>query len=226
MPRKIAAIFAHPDDEVLACGGTLAAHADAGDEVRIFIMATGATSREGDQSRYVAALRGQAERAAKVLGAKSVSFGDFPDNRMDSVALLDVVKAVEGFLATFPADVIYTHHAGDMNIDHQVIHRAVATACRPLPGLRPMEILTCEINSSTEWAVPPLPPFVPTDFVGIAASLDRKVAALKCYADEIRAWPHPRSAEGVRALARWRGSQCGMEAAEAFALMRRVRRQP
>jgi LmbE family N-acetylglucosaminyl deacetylase len=226
MARKIAAIFAHPDDEVLACGGALAAHADAGDEVRIFIMATGATSRDGDHAQYIKTLRSQAERAAKVLGTAGVSFGDFPDNRMDSVALLDVVKAVEAFFAKFPADVIYTHHAGDMNIDHGVINRAVATACRPIPGSRPLEILTCEINSSTEWAVPPLAPFVPTDFIGIAKSLDRKAAALECYADELRSWPHPRSAEGVRALARWRGSQCGMEAAEAFASMRRVRPTP
>lgn len=226
MARKIAAIFAHPDDEVLACGGALAAHADAGDEVRVFIMATGATSRGGEQGAYVSTLRKQAQAAAKVLGAVGVEFSDFPDNRMDSVALLEVVKAVEGFLTRFPADVIYTHHAGDMNIDHGVINRAVATPCRPLPGSRPFEVLTCEINSSTEWATAPLAPFVPTDFVGIAGSLDRKVAALKCYANEIRPWPHPRSAEGVRALARWRGSQCGMEAAEAFGLMRRVRLKP
>jgi N-acetylglucosamine malate deacetylase 1 len=226
MARKIAAIFAHPDDEVLACGGALAAHADAGDEVRIFIMATGATSRSGDQTQYVKTLRGQADRAAKILGAAGVSFGEFPDNRMDSVALLDVVKTVEGFLAKFPADVIYTHHAGDLNIDHGVIHRAIATACRPAPDLRPLEILACEINSSTEWAPASLPSFVPNEFCGIEASLDRKVAALECYADELRPWPHPRSVEGVRALARWRGSQCGMAAAEAFVLMRRVRPGP
>ena len=226
MVRKIAAIFAHPDDEVLACGGTLAAHADAGDEVRIFIMATGATSRGGEQNAYIAALRKQAEQAARVLDAAGVEFGKFPDNRMDSVDLLDVVKAIEAFLAKFPADVIYTHHAGDMNVDHGVIHRAVATACRPLPGLRPMEILTCEINSSTEWAPPSLQPFVPTEFIGIAKSLDRKVKALECYADEIRPWPHPRSSDGVRVLARWRGTQCGLEAAEAFASMRRVRHKP
>ncbi len=170
MPRKVAAIFAHPDDEVLACGGTLAAHADGGDEVRIFIMATGATSRGGEHAAYIAALREQAHDAARMLGAKDVSFGDFPDNRMDSVPLLDVVKAVEAFLVPFPADVIYTHHGGDMNIDHAVVGRAVATACRPLPGLRPLEILTCEINSSTEWAVAPLAPFVPTEFIGIARS--------------------------------------------------------
>jgi LmbE family N-acetylglucosaminyl deacetylase len=226
MSRTIAAIFAHPDDEVLACGGVLAAHADAGDAVRIFIMATGATSRGGDQSAYVAKLQEQARAAAKVLGAAGVAFGDFPDNRMDSVPLLDVVKAVEDFLAEFPADVIYTHHGGDMNVDHGVINRAVATACRPLPGARPVEILTCEINSSTEWGVAPLAPFVPTDFVAIAGGLERKVAALECYAGEIRPWPHPRSVDGVRALARWRGSQCGQAAAEAFALMRRVRSKP
>jgi len=226
MPRKIAAIFAHPDDEVLACGGALAAHADGGDDIRIFIMATGGTARGGEQQAYIGTLREQAQAAAKILGAAGVEFGNFPDNRMDSVALLDVVKAVEGFLTKFPADVIYTHHAGDMNIDHGVINRAVATACRPLPGVRPLEILTCEINSSTEWAVAPLTPFVPTDFVDIAGSLDRKVAALECYTDELRPWPHPRSTEGVRALARWRGSQCGREAAEAFALMRRVRPGP
>jgi len=223
MPRRIAAIFAHPDDEVLACGGALAAHADGGDDIRIFIMATGGTARGGEQQAYIGTLREQAQAAAKILGAAGVEFGNFPDNRMDSVALLDVVKAVEGFLTKFPADVIYTHHAGDMNIDHGVINRAVATACRPLPGARPLEILTCEINSSTEWAVAPLAPFVPADFVDITCSLDRKVAALECYTDELRPWPHPRSTEGVRALARWRGSQCGREAAEAFALMRRVR---
>lgn len=226
MARKIAAIFAHPDDEVLACGGVLAAHADAGDEVRIFIMATGATSRGGDQGAYIATLRAQAQAAAKVLGAAEVKFGDFPDNRMDTLALLEVVKAVEAYLASFPADTIYTHHGGDMNVDHGVINRAVATACRPLPGSRALEILTCEINSSTEWGVAPLAPFVPAEFVGITAVLDRKVAALECYADEIRPWPHPRSAQGVRTLARWRGSQCGLEAAEAFVPMRRVRRQP
>ena len=226
MARRIAAIFAHPDDEVLACGGALAGHADAGDEVRIFIMATGATARGGEQGAYIASLREQARNAARTMGAKDVSFGDFPDNRMDSVALLDVVKAVEDFLAGFPADVIYTHHGGDMNIDHGVINRAVATACRPLPGARPLELFACEINSSTEWATAPLAPFVPTVFVGIAGALDRKVAALACYGGEIRAWPHPRSGEGVRALARWRGSQCGLDAAEAFVLMRRVSPTP
>ena len=221
--RKGAAIFAHPDDEVLGCGGALALHADAGDAVRILILATGAQSRGGEQTAYITELRSQATAAAELLGAKDVEFRDFPDNRMDSVALLDVVQQVEAFLAAHEADVVYTHHAGDMNIDHLVTHRAVATACRPQPGSRPMEILACEVNSSTEWAPPPLSPFVPTDFLSVSSTLDRKVAALECYAGELRDWPHPRSLEGVRALARWRGCQAGLEAAEAFSLIRRVR---
>jgi len=223
MPRTVAAVFAHPDDEVLGCGGALALHADAGDAVRILILATGAASRGGDQSTCITELRGQAQQAAEVLGAQGIEFRDFPDNRMDTVALLDVVKNVEQFLYAHPVDVIYTHHAGDMNIDHVITHRAVATACRPTPGTRPVEILACEVNSSTEWAPPPLTPFVPTDFLDISASLDRKVSALECYAGELADWPHPRCGEGVRALARWRGTQAGMEAAEAFSLVRRVR---
>lgn len=222
MPRMVAAIFAHPDDEVLGCGGALALHADAGDAVHILILATGATSRGGDQSAYIAELRAQAQKASDVLGAKGIEFGDFPDNRMDAVALLDVVKKVERFLAAFPATVIYTHHAGDMNIDHLITHRALATACRPVPERAQVEILACEVNSSTEWAPPSLAPFVPTNFLDITKTLDRKVAALECYAGELRDWPHPRSAEGVRALAHWRGCQCGRAAAEAFSVIRRV----
>jgi len=222
--QTVAAIFAHPDDEVLACGGALALHADEGDAVHILLLATGATSRGGEQDDYIAKLQDQARKAADILGAKSIDFREFPDNRMDTASLLDVVQAVEIFLASHSADIIYTHHSGDMNIDHMVTHRAVATACRPVPGAIPVEILTCEINSSTEWAPAPLTPFVPQDFLDISASLERKVAALECYTGELRDWPHPRSGEGVRALARWRGTQCGMDAAEAFGIMRRVRK--
>lgn len=224
MAKTVAAIFAHPDDEVLACGGAMALHAEAGDSVHILLLATGAASRGAGQEAYISELRAQTESAAEVIGAKSVTFRDFPDNRMDGVDLLEVIKSVESFLEEHPAHIIYTHHSGDMNIDHFVTHRAVATACRPLPGIASREILTCEINSSTEWAPPPLTPFVPQDFLDISAVLERKVAALECYGGEIRDWPHPRSSEGVRALARWRGNQCGVDAAEAFGLMRRVRR--
>ena len=221
--KHIAAIFAHPDDEILGCGATMARHARDGDQVRILILATGLTSRGEAEKEQIDALRSQAQQAAKVVGAKSVEFCDFPDNAMDSVALLDVVKAVEGFLNTHPFDIIYTHHVGDMNIDHNITHRAVMTACRPMPGKRPVEVLSCEVNSSTEWSMPSQTPFVPNDFIDVADFLDIKVAAMECYSGEICEWPHPRSSKGIRVTAKNRGMQSGFQAAEAFMLTRRVR---
>ncbi len=223
MARKVAAVFAHPDDEVLGCGGAMAWHAAQNDEVRVLLLATGLRSRGVIDDVAIGRLRAEARKAMEIVSGKSVEFADFPDNAMDLVAQLEVVKRVEMFLSGYAADVIYTHHDGDLNIDHCVVHRAVVTARRPLPGTAPFEILGCEVNSSTEWAMPSQTPFVPTDFLDITRYVEKKVKALEQYSEEIRPWPHPRSSEGVRALARWRGAQCGVEAAEAYRLIRRVR---
>lgn len=224
MAKKVAAIFAHPDDEILGCGAAMAWHADRGDEVMILLLATGLRARTPSGEAAINQLRDEARQAAKVVGAGAIDFADFPDNAMDSVPLLEVVKRVEFFLKNFNADVIYTHHDGDLNIDHLIVHRAVITARRPLPDAGPIEVVACEVNSSTEWGLPSHTPFVPTDFLDATAFIDRKVKALEQYRGEIRPWPHPRSSEGVRALARWRGSQSGVEAAEAYRQIRRVRR--
>lgn len=225
MTRKVAAIFAHPDDEILGCGGALAWHASKADEIRILILATGLRSRGSIDNAAIVRLRDEAHKSADVIGAKAIEFADFPDNKMDSVPLLEVVKRVEMFLAGFGADIIYTHHDGDLNVDHLVVHRAVMTARRPLPNAGPIEIIACEVNSSTEWGLPTQSPFIPTDFLDITSYVEHKVRALEQYRGEIRPWPHPRSSEGVRALARWRGFQCGVEAAEAYRQVRRLRNQ-
>ncbi len=223
MPERIAAIFAHPDDEVLGCGAALARHAAEGSKVHILILATGLAARGAAAQEQLEALRNDAERAAAALGAASVSFGEFPDNAMDSVPLLEVVRRVEAFLAECAPRRVYTHHVGDLNVDHGVTHRAVVTACRPMVGAVVREILSCEVNSSTEWTPPgSLPAFLPTEFMDVSASLAAKLAALACYAGELRDWPHPRSLEGVVALAKWRGSQAGFQAAEAFVTVRRL----
>lgn len=224
--RNVVIVAAHPDDEVLMAGGAMARHIDAGDTGAILILATGATSRGGDQSKYMKDLQAHAQAAARELGVSNVEFGSFPDNKMDSVPLLDVIKRVEDFLEKCRADVIYTHHAGDLNIDHRIVHQAVVTACRPVPDTRHVEIFAGETNSATEWASPSMPPFVPTDFLDITGAIDRKARSLACYTGELRQWPHPRSDEGVRVLARWRGTQSGFEAAEAFVVVRRVRANP
>jgi LmbE family N-acetylglucosaminyl deacetylase len=222
MARKVAAIFAHPDDEVLGCGGAMAWHAANGDDVRILLLATGLRSRGGADDAAIGQLRDDARKSAAIVGAKAIEFADFPDNAMDTVPLLEVVKRVEMFLANFGADTVYTHHDGDLNIDHFIVHRSVMTACRPLPNVTPREILACEVNSSTEWGLASQLPFTPTDFLDISAYIERKVKALEQYRGEIRPWPHPRSSDGIRALAHWRGTQCGVDAAEAYRVVRRI----
>lgn len=229
--RRVAVIAAHPDDEVLGCGATIARHTAAGDEVRILILAEGATSRTQQRdvasaAGEMAALRSAGEAAARILGATSIEWAGFADNRMDGVELLDVVKRVEAFLGTCRPDVIYTHHAGDINVDHQVAQRAVMTALRPLPGATFCTILQFEIASSTEWGSAATgAPFVPQWFEDVSDFLDAKLAALDAYSTEMRSWPHPRSREGVTALAHWRGATVGVAAAEAFVLAWHIHRK-
>lgn len=220
----IAVIAAHPDDEVLGFGGTIRRHADAGDAVHVLILATGAAARSDDgaaDESGIELLRSQARSAADILGIREIAFAKFPDNRMDTVPLLDVVKRVEAFLEECNAASVYTHHAGDLNIDHRVTARAVLTACRPLPGARVRRLYAGEVLSSSEYAAPE-DRFQPNIYVDIAATLAKKCEALACYAGEVRDWPHPRSVEAVEALARLRGSECGHEAAESFVLVREI----
>jgi len=226
MNNSVAAIFAHPDDEVLGCGAALAAHTASGDRVRILLLATGLAARGTVDESALKALRVQAEAASGILGVETVSFDDFPDNAMDTVPLLEVVRRVESFLDRFPAGVVYTHHGGDLNVDHGITQRAVVTACRPLPEAMDRTVLGCEINSATEWGTGTLDPFVPTEFLDIEPFMEKKIRALECYSDELRDWPHPRSSEGIRTLARWRGCQSGFAAAEAFVTLRRTRSAP
>jgi len=218
---KVLAMVAHPDDEVLGAGGTLARHALQGDEVHIAFLTDGVGARSAAHAaadRRVAA----AKQAAVVLGACAPRFFNFSDNRLDGVALLDVVKAVEAVVNDIGPHTIYTHHAGDLNIDHVICHRAVMTACRPLPGSSVRQIFAIEVVSSTEWAPHPTAVFVPTRFVDIAATRVAKQRALAAYAEEMRPFPHPRSQESVEALERWRGTSAGLSYAEAFMVLRDI----
>lgn len=219
-------VAAHPDDEVLGCGGTAARRAAAGDALHIGILGTGVTSRGGGQEagEAVRMLRADAREVAGMLGAKSIVFGDFPDNRMDEQPLLELVKQVEAWIGEIGPDVVYTHHAGDLNVDHRATSLAVLTATRPLPASAVRELYAFEVPSSTEWAFGQAgPAFRPNVFEDIAATIDLKVRCLQRYSGEIRAFPHPRSGEALRAAARRWGSVAGLPYAEAFELIRSVR---
>ncbi|MEP7242292.1 MAG: PIG-L deacetylase family protein [Gammaproteobacteria bacterium] len=227
MSQTIAVVAAHPDDEVLGCGATIARHVAAGDSVCVLIVAEGATSRGAQRSRNdsqaeLSELAASASKAHQILGSTSLEMLDFPDNRMDGVELLDVAKAVQDFLAKTRAQVVYTHFPHDLNVDHRVVSEAVQIACRPVPGAHVRKVLMFEVPSSTEWRIAALATFSPNHFVDVSAHLDKKIAALSAYASEMRPWPHARSLQAVQALAQWRGASVGVAAAEAFVLGREV----
>lgn len=216
-------VAAHPDDEVLGCGGTVAKFAATGEDVHLVILGEGSTSRFNDRSvpdpALVADLRSASDEAAARLGARSTRNLGLPDNRFDSVDLLDVVKAVEAVVAEVDPTRALTHHGGDLNIDHRVTNQAVLAATRPLPGSRLTEVLAFEVLSSSEWAFGATPAFRPSVYVDVTATIATKQHALEAYAAEMRGFPHPRSAIAVDALARLRGSTVGVDAAEAFELL-------
>lgn len=228
MSEKVLVIAAHPDDEVLGCGGTIAKHANNGDEVRVLILAEGITSRsqhrvaEEDKAE-LAELSKVAEKANKLLGVSKLYLESLPDNRMDSIDLLDIVKLVEKVINEYQPGIVYTHHVGDVNIDHRITHEAVITACRPLPSAVVKTILFFEVASSTEWQTTgSAPAFNPNWFADISDTLSAKTSALEVYASEMRPWPHARSLEAVEHLAKWRGATVGKNAAEAFMLGRNI----
>lgn len=226
--ESVLVVAAHPDDEVLGCGGTIARHADAGDQVQVLIVAEGATSRQQQRDRNQAndelsVLAQAAQLAGAILGAQGVELLDLPDNRLDSLDRLDLIKQIEERTARHQPQVVYLHHAGDVNVDHRRLHEAVVTACRPMPGQPVRRLLSFEVASSTEWQPPAsAPAFQPNWFVDISAQWPRKREALAAYASEMRPWPHARSLEALEYLARWRGAQVGVEAAEAFCLLRQL----
>lgn len=221
-------IAAHPDDEVLGCGATIARLATEGWNVHVLIIAEGETSRNDrrNPAMHQGALSDLvkcAEAANSILGSSSLKLSSLPDNRMDGVELLDVVKLVEAEIDRHKPCMVLTHHAGDVNIDHRVLHDAVIAACRPQPQHSVKSLLFFEIPSSTEWRPAASGMyFAPNYFFDVTDYITQKLEALRAYAPEMRSFPHPRSMEAVEYLARWRGATVGCAAAEAFMLGRNI----
>lgn len=212
---------AHPDDEVLGCGGTMAKHAASGDQIDVIFMTDGESSRLEEPHNIP--FRQQNARAVNhKLNIAEPIFLDFPDNKMDSVPLLDVVQALESKVSNKSYNIVYTHFSDDLNVDHRITFEAVATCFRPMPQKTRPKILCFEVNSSTEWQINHRPKFNPNYFVDISDYVDKKWELLKCYEQELRPFPHSRSIEAIKALVCWRGCSVGVVAAEAFILVREV----
>jgi LmbE family N-acetylglucosaminyl deacetylase len=223
MSKEILVVAAHADDEALGCGGTIARHVAEGDIVHAVFLADGISSRQGADSHELARRLASTEQARQVLGIATTTFLGLPDNRLDSLALIEVIQPLEMVMRQINPQIIYTHHYGDLNVDHRIAHQAVMTACRATPESSVKEIYAFEVMSSTEWSSVGLAPFLPSLFVNISAYLAIKLQALEAYALEMRPAPHSRSMEHLTALAKHRGHCVSVDAAEAFMVMRVVR---
>ena len=223
--NNIIIFAAHPDDEILGVGGTVARHMSEGDAVSIVIMATGLASRGEVGDDELNALKNTTIEANGILGVKkeNIFFEGLPDNQMDTVSQLEINKRVEFYIDKIRPNIVYTHHAGDLNIDHRRTHEAVMTACRPIPGQCVKKILCFETVSSTEWAGYGFSPFLPNYFIDISKIINLKNKALALYKTEMKNSPHSRSLENIKNLAGFRGNCVGVEFAESFVLAREIK---
>jgi LmbE family N-acetylglucosaminyl deacetylase len=220
---RVLVLAAHPDDEVLGMGGTIAWHAERGDALRIVVVTDGSSTQYPDDADTRTRKEQEAVRAAAELGVSDYVHLDHPDMRLDTLAHVDVNRAVEEHVDGFEPEVVYAPHP-DVNLDHRVLFDSVAVATRPTPGRSVRRLLTYAPTSSTEWTPAALNWFVPNWFVDIGELVERKVAAFAQYETERREYPHPRSERAIRATAAFYGASCGCEHAEAFVLVRGLER--
>ncbi len=218
---KVLVLAAHPDDEVLGMGGTIAVHAEHGDAVRVVCVTDGSSSQYPGDTETRERKNAEAKRAAEILGVTDYVHLDLPDMRLDTVAHVDLNRVVEEQVREVAPSIVYTAHP-DVNRDHQALFDSVSVAVRPVPGQAVRRVLTYAPTSSTEWTPAGANSFVPTWYVDITATLERKLEAFRCFATELREYPHPRSDRALRAHAELHGATVGCEYAEPFVLVRSV----
>ena len=224
--KQVLVIAAHPDDETYGLGGAISRHVRERDAVSVLILTDGVTARHNEIETQKTAAR----RACAALGVDDVRFAGLPDQRLDSLPLLEVIAPIQQLVSELRPQVVYTHHRGDSNQDHRAVFAAMLVAVRPFGG-NPVERVLCyEVPSTTEWG-PPFAEwaFLPNVFVDIGATLEAKLRAVEAYREtfqsEVQPFPHPRSPEAVRIYAQQRGVSVGMLAAEAFVLVRELVRE-
>jgi N-acetylglucosamine malate deacetylase 1 len=228
--KTIMVIVAHPDDELLGLGGTinkLKTNYDC--KIHVLILGEGITSRDdtrdlGKREMELKKHHSNIISAKKTLGYDSLSTYNFPDNRFDTVPILDIIKVIENEKRQFDPEIVFTHHGGDLNIDHQITFQAVLTSCRPMQNEKVNSIISFETPSGTEWQSSNHPTqFIPNFFIEINQThLDKKIEAMECYEFEKRKFPHPRSPEALKTLASYRGIMVGKKYSEAFNIIRHI----
>ena len=218
--KRVLVLAAHPDDEVLGMGGTIALHAvEHGDEVRIVCVTDGSSTQYPGDAEIRARKEDEARAAAAELGVTDYVHLELPDMRLDTLPHVEVNRVVEQQVDDFQPEIVYTVHP-DVNRDHRALFDSVAVATRPVPGQPVRRVLTYAPTSSTEWTPAGVNWFVPNWFVDVTSTLERKLASFARYETEARPYPHPRSDRAIRAAAAFYGASCGCEAAEPFVLVR------
>jgi len=213
-------ISAHPDDEVLGCGGLIKKFSQY-EDFYVVILSGGADTRYEKSMENV--LRNNAIKANKSLGTKEVFFENLPNQKMDNMPILEITQTIEKYIAMLKPDRVFTHHVGDLNKDHQVIAEATFTATRPIVGQVVKEVYSYNVPSSTEWNfIEGAKVFVPNVFIDIKNELSSKLEAMECYESECRDYPHPRNPKSLKAHANYWGLISGYEFAEPFKLIRKL----
>jgi LmbE family N-acetylglucosaminyl deacetylase len=221
MTKNVLVVAAHPDDEVLGCGGVMSRHAADGDQVTVLVATRGAP--ELYPSEWIERLLGELRAAHQLLDVSSTHFLDFPAPKLDTVPGYALANGIAGTIQSVQPEIIYVPHRGDIHADHQAVYQATLVAARPISDCSVRTILSYETLSETEWAAPVGDQvFIPTVFVDISGHLERKLEAMACYQTQLRPAPHSRSLQTIEALARLRGATVGLAAAEAFQLVRQI----
>ncbi len=215
---SVLVIAAHPDDELLGCGGTVALHTRAGHSVTFVIVCEGESLRYGErgvnQKEHI-------RRASERLGVQDVRLLGFPDQRLDTYSLVEIVTPLEQIIQEVKPQIIYCQYGGDINQDHQILFKALLIATRPTDDSI-VSLRAFDTASSTEWGFPGS--FMPDTYVDISETLETKLEAMACYVSEVRPYPHPRSIDALRNRAQAWGNRVCMEAAEVFLTIRSVYR--
>jgi LmbE family N-acetylglucosaminyl deacetylase len=214
--KNVLVIGAHPDDEVLGAGGTMAKHVDAGDEVHVLIVTEGTTQQYDDDS-IIEQKRHEARNCADVLGIEAVHFGDLPDMRLDDVPHVEINAVIESAISELSPDIVYTHSPHEVNLDHKAVYDSTLVATRPATDVS--RVLAYETPSSTGWTGGTTAQFGADVYIDISGYVEIKIEAFSAYNSEARSFPHPRSGKSLSARATTRGSEAGFTAAEAFSLV-------
>ena len=223
MKNKVLVVVAHSDDETFGMGGTLKKHANNKDDVFVVSMTDGVSSRNKQSKKIISERKKSSLNAGKILGFKWKNCFDFPDNALDSIPMINLIKSLEEVKDSVSPNIVYTHSSKDLNIDHRIISQAVQTVFRPQPNEICREIRLFEVPSATDFGHESIiGRFVPNLFIDITETWSNKLSALKAYSSEIKDYPHSRSFEAIENLAKIRGNQNGLIMAEAFQIIRKI----